>query len=87
MIGAAREKMSDGDKNHCAESGSGEGIEKAAIARANAELAKDPAAQDRADETENDVRDAPETPPPRDLSGKPSGDKADEDPAEKAPAN
>ena len=79
---AATENMRDSDENYCAESGSGEG--KKETASEDAELGEDPAADERANQTKDDVGDAAEAASARELTGEPAGDKAEEQPGDNA---
>src|SRR5271169_4912777 len=71
--------MGDEDKEDGANGSCRERIQEAAAPYAEAH--ENPSADERADDAKNNVGDAAEAAAARDFSGKPSGDKADDDPA------
>src|SRR6266581_4859091 len=74
----AAKEMGDGNENDGAERRGRERVKKTAAP--NPELGEDPAAEEGADQTENDVRDAAEAAATRDLSREPARDQAKEKP-------
>src|ERR1700730_17151269 len=74
--------MDDGDEDHSTDRRSGEAVEEAAAQ--DVQFEEDPATQNRADQTENDVCDATIARAARDFSGEPAGDQADQYPADQA---
>src|SRR5260370_39913274 len=78
----ASEKMRDRDENHRPKCCGGKGIPKAAAE--NSKLHENPTADERANDSQDDVRNAAEAPAPRNLSCEPSGDQPKESPREEA---
>jgi len=79
MALTAAEEMRDGDENHGAEGGSRERIPEASSE--DSKLGKNPAADEGANDSKNNVGDAAKAAPARDFSRKPSRDQADQQPA------
>ena len=79
MVAATSEEMSDRHENDGAQSCRGERIPEAATE--DSELHEDPAADERANDPKNDVRDAAKAAAARDFSREPAGDKTDHQPA------
>src|SRR6266581_1128197 len=75
----ASEKMRDRDEDDRPKCGGGKGIPKAAAE--DPQLDENPAADEGANDSQNDVRNAAEAPAPRNLSCEPSGDQADQQPS------
>jgi hypothetical protein len=79
---AAGEKMGDGDEDDGAERCGCERVEEAAAE--NSELGENPSADQGADQTKDYIADAAEAAATGDLTSEPSGDEADEDPADES---
>src|SRR5258708_39020131 len=79
MMAIAAEKMGDGNENHGAQRGSGEGVPETAAK--NSEFHERPATNEGTHDSKNDVRDAAETAATRDFSCQPAGDQADQQPS------
>jgi hypothetical protein len=71
--------MRDENENDGADGGGSKRIQKSAAI--NFELYENPSADERTDDSQDNVRDAAKAAAARDFSGKPSGDEADENPA------
>lgn len=80
MVGIARKKMGDGDKDNRAKCCGRERIPEAASK--NSKLHENPAADEGTDQPEHDVGDASEATATRDFSRKPAGDEADQEPSD-----
>ena len=82
VVRIARKKMNDGDKDHSAKSGCGERVPESAAQ--DPKFHKHPAADERADQSEDDVRDAAKATATRNFSRQPTGDKPNQDPIKKS---
>ena len=80
MVRVTGEKMGDGDQDDRPERCGGERVPEAAAE--NSELHEDPATDERAYQTENDVCDAAEAAAARDLPREPASDEANQEPAD-----
>jgi hypothetical protein len=76
------EKVCDGNKNDCAESGGRERVQKAAAE--NSEFHKNPAANVGPDQSQNNVGNTAKTAAAPNLSREPSGNQSKEKPRDKA---
>jgi len=76
----ATEEMRNGDEYDGAKGCGGERVPETSAE--NLQLHKDPPANERANDSQNDVRDAAEAAATRDLSRKPSGNQTDQQPAD-----
>jgi hypothetical protein len=77
---AAGEEAGDPDQDNCAERGGGQTTEKSE--RGDPQARENPASDDGADQAKKNIHEAAEAATSRELSGKPSGDKAHNDPGE-----
>src|SRR6266699_6344889 len=75
----ASEKMRDRDEDHRPQRCGGERVPETSTK--DLQLHKNPAADEGANDSQNDVRNAAEAPAPRNLSCEPSGDQADQQPS------
>src|SRR5260370_16575125 len=80
MAVTAAEEMGDGNKNHCAQRCSSKRVPKAAAEYS--EFHENPAANEGANDSKNNVRDAAEPAAARDFSREPAGNQADQQPAD-----
>src|SRR5260370_25343852 len=80
MAVTAAEEMGDGNKNHCAQRCSSKRVPKAAAEYS--EFHENPTANEGANDSKNNVRDAAEAAAARDFSSEPSGNQADQQPAD-----
>src|SRR5260370_12423065 len=79
MMAIADEKMGEGNENHGAQGGRGEGVPETAAK--NSEFHEHPATNEGTNDSKNDVRDAAEASAARDFSCQPAGDQADQQPS------
>src|ERR1700731_5405178 len=82
LVRTADEQVHDEYEYDGADRSCGKGIEKTPAE--DAKLDEDPAADERADDAEDDVGDAAVTAAAREFPGEPSGDEADDNPADDA---
>src|SRR5260370_27443693 len=80
MAGTAAEEMRDGNKNHCAQRCSSKRVPKASAEYS--EFHENPTANKGAYDSKNNVRDAAEAAAARNFSREPTGDQADQQPAD-----
>src|SRR5437660_12211178 len=79
---SAAEKMGDGNENNGAERGGSERVEKSAAK--NSELSENPASDEGANYSKNNVRDAAEAAAARNFSSEPSSYQTEEKPGNKS---
>src|SRR5260370_41971251 len=82
MMAIAAEKMGDGNENHGAQRGSGEGVPETTAK--NSEFHEHPATNEGTHDSKNDVRDAAETAATCDFSCQPPGGQSNENPIQKS---
>jgi len=70
MMAVDTEKMRDGNENHRAEGGGGKRIPETSAE--DLQLNKNPPANERANDSKSDIRDASEAAPPRDFPREPA---------------
>ena len=83
----AGEKVNDNDEQHGADGRGGERVEPAAVARADFKFAENPPAKDGTNQAEKNVSETAVAAASRDFSRQPTGDEAEQNPADETAIN